>query len=252
MKDNFFSVITPVYNGEKFIEKTILSILNQKFTNFEYIIVDGNSTDTTHKIIKKYSKQINKIIIENDEGMYDAIDKGINNSNGQFIIWVNSDDLLVDENVLLNLYNFLSKKKIEWVTGRVSFIKNDNLKIFSFLPYIYPQSIIQKGLAHGCFWGFVQQESTVFSRNIYNKVGGFNKSLKMAGDFDLWQKFSFITKLHSCNILIGAQRRWSGQMQNDLVYYYNEIGKKKCIISIFKSIRLIVSLILFPYIFFKK
>ena len=252
MKDNFFSVITPVYNGERYIEKTISSILSQKFKNFEYIIVDGNSTDSTHKIINKYSKQINKIIIENDNGMYDAIDKGIKNSNGKYILWINSDDLLVNEDVLLNIHNFLSKKKLEWVTGRVSFIKNDNFKIFSFLPYIYPQSIIQKGLAHECFWGFIQQESTIFSRRIYNKVGGFDKSLKMAGDFDLWKRFSYITKLYSCNFVIGAQRKWSGQMQNDLVYYYKEIGKKKCIISIFKSVRLLVSLILFPYIFFKK
>lgn len=252
MKNNFFSVITPVFNGEKYIEKTILSIVGQKFDDFEYIIVNGNSKDSTQEIINKYSTKIDKVIIENDDGMYDAIDKGIKHSTGKYILWINSDDLLVNKDVLLNLYNFLSKTKIDWATGRASFIKNNDLKIFSFLPYVYPQLIIQKGLAHGCFWGFIQQESTIFSRNLYNQVGGFDKSLKMAGDFNLWKKFSFLTKLHSCNILVGAQRKWSGQMQNDLIYYYSEIGKKKCKRSFFKFIRFFISLILFPYIFFKK
>ena len=184
--------------------------------------------------------------------MYDAIDKGISVSNGKYILWVNSDDILADNNSLKNLSFFLKKNESPWITGRASYIFRNQKKIFSFIPYIYPKFVIKNGLAHDCFWGFIQQESTVFSKELYEKVGGFNKKLKMAGDFDLWRKFSNYSELITCNIKIGVQRKWSGQMQSDLKNYYKEIGKKKCLIKPFKLFRLLYSLLLFPYIYLKK
>ena len=252
MSSKLFSIITPVFNGATFIEETIKSIINQSYKNFEYIIVDGESTDGTKEIINRYSSKINKFISEKDEGMYDAIDKAINISTGKYILWVNSDDVLVDNNCLENVSSLLQKKNYKWITGRVSFIFKNKKKIFNFIPYVYPNIIIKNGLAHDCFWGFIQQESTIFSRELYNRVGGFNKSFKMAGDFDLWKKFSNYTKLTTCNIKIGVQRKWSGQMQQDLNFYYKEIEKRKCIFKFFKLFRFFYSILLYPYIYFKK
>lgn len=252
MSSKFFSIITPVFNGVTFIEETIKSIICQTFKDFEYIIVDGNSTDGTQNIINKHSLKIDKFISEKDDGMYDAIDKGIKLSNGKYILWVNSDDILADKNSLQNLSNYLNKVESQWITGRASYIFENQNKIFNFIPYVYPNVIIKNGLAHDCFWGFIQQESTIFSRELYNRVGGFNKSFKMAGDFDLWKKFSNYTKLTTCNIKIGVQRKWSGQMQKDLNFYYKEIEKKKCIFKFFKLFRFIYSILLYPYIYFKK
>ena len=252
MSSKLFTVITPVFNGATYIEQTIKSIINQKFKNFEYIVVDGVSTDGTQEIIKQYTSKIDKFISEKDEGMYDAIDKAIKISSGKYILWINSDDILVDNKTLENLSNFLDKNEIQWITGRVSFIFNNRNKIFNFIPYIYPNFIIKNGLAHDCLWGFIQQESTIFSRELYYQVGGFDKKLKMAGDFNLWKKFSCYSNLHSCNIKIGAQRKWDGQMQKDLKFYYYEIGKKKCFFKFFKYLRLFYSILLYPYIYFKK
>ena len=80
----FFSIVTPVFNGERYIEETIKSVISQSINDYEYIIVDNLSTDNTPNIIKKYSSKINKIITEKDNGMYDAIEKGFSHCKGKY------------------------------------------------------------------------------------------------------------------------------------------------------------------------
>ncbi len=87
-----FSVITVSYNSENTIEKTIKSIIAQKYPDIEYIIIDGGSTDNTVNIIKKYEQQITRWISESDQGIYDAMNKGINMASGDVISFLNSDD----------------------------------------------------------------------------------------------------------------------------------------------------------------
>ena len=91
-KNPKISIITVVKNNEKFIEKNILSVINQTYKNYEHIIVDGNSSDGTLKIINKYRNKISKIISEKDDGLYDAMNKGIKNATGDIISILNSDD----------------------------------------------------------------------------------------------------------------------------------------------------------------
>jgi glycosyltransferase involved in cell wall biosynthesis len=119
----FFTIVTPVYNGEKYISKTIESIINQTYQNFDYIIVDGLSKDNTLQKIISYKKYITKIISEKDNGMYDAISKGFSFSRGKYLLWLNSDDILIDRNALYRLHKILNKYSYDWVVGRVSFIK---------------------------------------------------------------------------------------------------------------------------------
>ena len=83
------SIITPNLNSGKYLEQTINSVLNQTYKNIEYIVVDGGSTDESEKILKKYQNKISKLIIEKDENMYQAIDKGIRIANGEIISWIN-------------------------------------------------------------------------------------------------------------------------------------------------------------------
>ena len=100
------SVITVCFNSEKTIEKTINSVISQNNQNYEYIIIDGFSSDKTNEIIGKYKKYIKFWISEKDSGIYDAINKGIKKSTGDIISILNSDDIYNDNNVL----NYVSEK----------------------------------------------------------------------------------------------------------------------------------------------
>ena len=95
-----FSIITIVYNGTNCIKKTINSVVNQAYNNYEYIIVDGNSKDNTLEICEQYEGKISKIISEPDKGLYDAMNKGIENASGEYIIFMNCDDTFYDNQVL--------------------------------------------------------------------------------------------------------------------------------------------------------
>lgn len=86
------SIITVVFNGEKYLEQTILSVLNQTYSNIEYIIIDGGSSDATLDIINKYTDKIDYWVSEPDSGIYDAMNKGISLATGQLIGIINSDD----------------------------------------------------------------------------------------------------------------------------------------------------------------
>ena len=96
-KKPLFSLITVVLNNEKFLEKTIQSVLNQKIKNFEYIIIDGGSSDSSLKIIKKYEKKISYWVSEKDMGLYDAFNKGLILASGDIVGIINSDDTYTPE-----------------------------------------------------------------------------------------------------------------------------------------------------------
>ncbi len=103
------SIITPVYNGEKYLEETIQSVFDQTYTNIEYIVVDGLSEDNTPKIIAKHQEKISRIITERDKSMYEAINKGIVIASGEYMLVLNSDDCLVSSNTIERVVAYISR-----------------------------------------------------------------------------------------------------------------------------------------------
>ena len=99
------SIITVVYNGEKFLERTINSVINQTFSNYEFIIIDGRSTDSTLSIIKKYENRIDYWISEKDNGIYDAMNKGLKIAKGKWINFMNCSDIYYSNNTLNSLFS---------------------------------------------------------------------------------------------------------------------------------------------------
>jgi glycosyltransferase involved in cell wall biosynthesis len=111
-KNSLITIVTVVLNGEKDLERTILSVINQSYENIEYIVIDGGSTDGTLDIIERYKDKIDHLIIEKDKGIYDAMNKGINIASGDWINFMNSGDIFYDKNTLLKFYK-KSKKYLD-------------------------------------------------------------------------------------------------------------------------------------------
>ena len=247
-KNPLVSIITPNYNGEKYLEETINSVINQSYKNIEYIVIDGKSKDRSLKIIKNYKHYINYFESKKDNNIFHAVDKGIKKSKGEIIIWINSDDILhpsAAENVV-KIFN--KNPKIQWINGICGHIKF-NIKFF-FIPYIYPRKIILSGKAHKKFWGYIQQESTSFKRSLYIKSGGLDVYKGSAGDYVLWQKFSKITKLNTFFIKIGYFRTHSNQLSANKINYEKFTGHVSSRLNMnFK--RLLLSLIMLPVIWLK-
>ena len=246
-KKPYVSIITPNLNGDKFLEKTIKSVVSQTSNDYEYILVDGKSTDKSKEIINSYINNIDIFISEKDKSMYHAIDKGIRKASGEVIIWINSDDLL-DKNAVLNIARFFKKNPdIQWISGINGYIKN-NFK-FSGIPYIYPRLFLKNGYAHHALWGFVQQESVSFRRKLYIDVGGFDYKYNNSCDYGLWRSFSRVTSLKSVFFKIGFFRSWPGQDSKlNRLLTYQSIGYKKIPFYSFRYIRNILSIIVLPYI----
>ncbi len=118
------SIITVVFNGEKFLEQTIQSVINQTYKNIEYIIIDGGSTDGTLDIIKKYKDKIDYWASEKDEGIYDAMNKGIKVAKGKYLAFINADDWYED-NALNHVFSAYSQNQnIDFFYGNLNFIKD--------------------------------------------------------------------------------------------------------------------------------
>jgi glycosyltransferase involved in cell wall biosynthesis len=243
------TIVTPVYNGEKFIEQTILSVINQTYTNIQYIIIDGQSSDNTIKIINKFLNKIDHFSSEKDKGMYDALDKGFALGRGKYFAWINADDFYFKDAIEKSV-DYMEKNKLEWIVGNPSTLNKNKLIVRN--PYYYPNFIIKYGLSIPCFWGYIPQESSIFSKELYLKSGGINKNYKYAGDFDLWKKFSNYSDLKTVSIKIGVFRKRTGQLSSDQKSYLKEINKIYCYVPIGKIFRLIYSNILNLYVILKK
>ncbi|MDC0481628.1 glycosyltransferase [Candidatus Pelagibacter sp.] len=195
------SVITVVLNGERYLEEAILSVIKQTHKNVEYIIIDGGSTDGTLDIIRKYDDRIDFWISEKDNGLYNAMNKGINLSNGDFIGFVGSDDFLYP-NTLEKIAKASTKASIDFTVGPVDIIKvNGKLKEkILILPRFLENNrfVFDMATHHLSFY---------VSRKIINKIGIFDESFNIRSDYDMTINVMSLSKKHySFKESVGAFR----------------------------------------------
>lgn len=173
------SIITVVYNGAETIEDAIQSVLSQTYSNIEYIIIDGGSTDGTLDIIKKFQKDINYLISERDAGIYDAMNKGINVATGDVIGILNSDDFYYKSSTISNVVELIKTSLADGIYGDLIYVDRNNpdKTIRYWKAGSYKKSNFR--------WGWMPPHPTVFLRKeVYKKFGLFNTHFNSAADYE--------------------------------------------------------------------
>ena len=178
------SIITIAFNSAQTIRDTITSVLSQSYSNIEYIIIDGASNDATVQIVREYEPLFNgrlKWVSEPDEGLYDAMNKGVKMATGDVIGILNSDDLLYDSNVLRDIA-LAFDENTDALFGNLYFVKSDDVHCIVRAWKGSTYSSFKKGWhpAHPTFY---------VRREVYEKYGVFDTSFDVSADFELMLRF---------------------------------------------------------------
>jgi glycosyltransferase involved in cell wall biosynthesis len=174
----FFSIIIPTYNSDKTLGRCLDSILEQRFSNFEIIVVDGLSCDRTIEIAKKDNDPRIKVFSEKDQGVYDAMNKGIDLAQGDWLLFLGSDDQLFDDLVLKDAHTCLIKTNAELVYGNIQMFGDNSLGNdgdiydgeFSLCK------LFSKNICH---------QSIFYSKKVFSKIGYYDTSYPVLADWDL-------------------------------------------------------------------
>jgi len=209
MQSNFpkISLVTPCYNVVNTIDDTLKSIHDQNYPNLEHIIMDGGSTDGTMDVINKYRDKIAKIVSKKDSGQYFAINEGFTYATGEIYCWLNADDVSLPWTFKTIAKIFSENRDVQWMCGLTSFIDSSGMlkKIYNNAS-AKPSKAIQNGWFRKGGYGYLLQESMFWTKDLWVAVNGLNTNYKLAGDFDLWVKFSNHTALWTINIPLSCFR----------------------------------------------
>jgi glycosyltransferase involved in cell wall biosynthesis len=184
------SLITVTFNSAKTLQDTIDSVASQKYSDIEYIIVDGNSKDDTIQLINKNLKIISKWISEPDKGIYDAMNKGIEMATGDIIGIINSDDFYSSPTSISAVVAAFKNNDIDSVFADVRFVRNSDLN--KTVRY-YSSKKFRPSLFR---WGFMPAHPTFFTKKeLFDKFGYYKIDYKIAADYELLIRFLFVNKI---------------------------------------------------------
>lgn len=246
------TIITVCYNRAFTIEKAIQSVLTQNYSNIEYVIVDGNSTDGTKAIIETYGDRINQYISEPDQGMYDAINKGFRLATGDVIGLMHSDDEFYDEDAVSKIVaSFNKDTQTEGVYGDGIYVSNDS-----------EERLIRNRIG-GAFSlkkvksGWLPLHPTVYlKKSIIDKHGLYNLDFKIASDTEFLLRYlykykikmsyvnSYIVKMRMGGLSTNAKRAFEVLQEDYKIYKYHDLAalrlvfqKNNCFKTILKIIK---------------
>lgn len=174
------SIITVTKNSGATLGRAIESVLNQSYPSIEYIVIDGNSTDSTEQIVKEYRHSIDVYLREDDNGVFCAMNKGIRYATGNYIYFLNADDYLLDACVIYDVANFLDKHPdcdvvYGNIEGRVTM--TDKFIIKPSPPEDILRTLVSGAMPH---------QATFASNRTFQKVGAFNENYRSVGDYEWW------------------------------------------------------------------
>lgn len=181
-----FSVITVCKNAEATLEGTISSVLSQTYKNIEYLVIDGGSTDGTLNILKRYETQFSYITSEADQGVYNAMNKGIQRATGDFIFFANADDHLIDPQVFENFADTIAAHpEVDLIYGdhQACYTSGDR----GFHAPVSPDQMLDEIIGIGDRQ--LLQPATFFKTTTFQRIGLFNENYKIAADYDWFLRY---------------------------------------------------------------
>jgi glycosyltransferase involved in cell wall biosynthesis len=219
------SIITIVHNNEKNVKDALQSVLSQDYQNIEYVVIDGNSTDGTVNIIEEYADKITCFISEPDDGIYDALNKGIKKSNGVIVGILHSDDLFSDEHVVSDAVQEMTITKSEICFSDLVIVDEVTGKIIRYYMAHYFQPWLFK-------IGWLPPHPTCFiNRSLFDEFGLYSNNYKVAGDFDFLVRIFYGRKiLWSYINRVTVKMRRGGKSNSGI------IGKVECAKEIRRSL----------------
>lgn len=205
------TIVTPSYNQGNFIERTILSVLEQDYPNLQYIVLDSLSKDNTREILERYRSRISIVVEEKDKGQADAINRGFAMGDGEILAYLNSDDCYAaPDTVSRAVKHLVSNPNIDVVYGKRYYIDVNGYFLLSY-PY-RPFNADQLELA--CY---LPQECCFWTKSIYEKSGSkVNEQYQFAMDYELWLRFlKHGAKFEAIDTVFGYFRWYTGQKSTE-------------------------------------
>jgi len=184
------SIVTPSYNQAKFLERTILSVLNQNYPNLEYIIIDGGSRDGSVEIIRKYEKYLTYWVSGKDNGQADAINKGLRKAKGEIVAYLNSDDTYCPGTLMEVAHYFRKCPDRKMIYGDYNIIDSQDNIIKYKKEIIFDYNVLLYGFS------YIPQPTVFLKREVFEKIGLFNIELKCTMDLDYWVRVSKEYKIY--------------------------------------------------------
>lgn len=190
------SIITTNFNTEKYLENTILSVLNQKGDfELEYIIIDGGSTDKSLEIIRKYKGEI-KYISEKDKGQSDGINKGLRMATGDIVAFLNSDDIYTEGTLDKVVRYFKDNPECKWLTGYCRIIDENGKQIKKYITEYKNRKLMRFSLNQLLIENCISQPSTFWRKSVMDDIGYIDEGLHYSMDQEYWARIASKHKLY--------------------------------------------------------
>ena len=183
------SIVTPSYNQSRYLEQTIKSVLSQAYSQIEYVIVDGGSTDGTQDIVKKYEQSLAWWVSEKDAGQTDAINKGFSHAKGDILAWINSDDTYEPGTVSAVVKYLQEHPEVGMVYADCNYIDEAGQVIGKFSAAQTNYRLLRQGYTH------IPQQTMFFRADLWRQVGPLDPSFYFAMDYDLWTRLAAWTEI---------------------------------------------------------
>jgi glycosyltransferase involved in cell wall biosynthesis len=211
------TLVTAVFNGEKYLEETIRSVLQQRYPNLEYIVVDDGSTDGTAEIIRKYERELTCWFSQENQGLYGALNAGFARSSGEIMGWLNANDKFHTGGLSVVGSVFSAFPQVEWITGRATMFNDAGMTIeVQDVPRWSRRRFLAGANRH------IQQESTFWRRGLWERAGGaLSTEYRAEGDFELWTRFFRHAKIYPVDSLIGGWRFHADSLSHGDVSEYD-------------------------------